>query len=197
MFPVRADQTARYVEMIARQWCRPTGRVQVEEPRGGAVRQETRSIRPSGHLGDQAAARHADAHLQEILGFPAGVFQDGRPVKAPPDDSSRISPTHGTGRFDHFARGEQQVRADAVRDHPHEIVLSRGDADRMRRGVSSYEIKNILRSCIEHETSASADGRDADGYTQRQRLLHRAPHGWPNTAICLGITGGASAKNQI
>ena len=129
----------RYVEMMRDMVS--SGRPRAgEEPRGGAVRQEQDRFGQVVHLGDQAAARHADAHHAGDTGFPAGVFQDGRPVEAPPDDPQGYRRPHGTGRFDHFARGEQQVRADAVRDHPPEIALFGGDADRIGRG--GFELRD-------------------------------------------------------
>jgi len=63
--------------------------------------------------------------------------------------------------------------------------------------VSSYEIKNILRSCIDDEDKRRplTDETLMD-ILKRQRLLHRAPHGGqiPRNA---GHSGGASAKTDL
>ncbi len=83
--------------------------------------------------------------MQAILDYQQEYFIDGRPVEAPPDDPQGYRRPHGARRFDHFARGEQQVRADAVRDHPPEISSFRRRCRPTAGGeVSSYEIKNIL-----------------------------------------------------
>ena len=154
------------------------GRTGQGEGQGGhSVREEQDRLGEVVHLGHQAAARHADAHDADHPGLPAGVFQGRRQVETPADDPQGHRRPHGAGRIDHLARGEQQVRADAVRDHPPQIALLGGHADRFGRG--GVELRDQEHLAAVHRRggqAASADRRDADGHPQFEGLPHRPAH---------------------
>ena len=93
--------------------------------------------------------------MQDHSGLSGGVFQGRRQVEAPADDPQGHRRPHGAGRFDHLARGEQQIRADAVRDHPPEIALLGGHADRIRaRRCRVTRSRTSFRSASTRRTSA-------------------------------------------
>ena len=72
--------------------------------------------------------------MQTILDYQQEYFKDGDKSKLRPMILKDIADRTGLRRFDHLARGEQQVRADPVRHHPAQVALLGGDADRERRG---------------------------------------------------------------
>lgn len=68
--------------------------------------------------------------MQTILDYQQEYFKDGDRSKLRPMILKDIADRHGARCIDHLARGEQQVRADAVRDHPAQVALLGGHADR-------------------------------------------------------------------
>ena len=107
--------------------------------------------------------------MQTILDYQEEYFKDG--------DKSKLRPMILKDIADHLARGEQQIRADAVRDHPPEIALLGGHADRFGRG--GVELRDQEHPSGVHRRGGqapSADRRDADGHPQFERLPHRPPH---------------------
>ena len=186
----------RYMDMI-REMVGSDGLVKEKDKGGHSVREEQDRLREVVHLGHQAAARYADAHDADHSGLPAGVFQGRRQVETPADDPQGHRRPHGAGRVDHLARGEQQVRADAVRDHPLEIALLGGHADRFGRG--GVELRDQEHFAAVHRRggqAAPADRRDADGHSQFEGLPHRPAHRGqiPRNAR---YPGGTPAKADI
>ena len=115
--------------------------------------------------------------MQTILDYQQEYFKDGDKSKLRPMILKGHRRPHGAGRIDHLARGEQQVRADAVRDHPPQIALLGGHADRFGRG--GVELRDQEHLAAVHRRggqAASADRRDADGHPQFEGLPHRPAH---------------------
>ena len=78
--------------------------------------------------------RHADAYDAGHTGLSARVLHRRRPVEVAPDDPQGHRRRDESRRIDDLARGEQQVRADAIRNHTAQAAVLGGDADRQRRG---------------------------------------------------------------
>ena len=112
--------------------------------------------------------------MQTILDYQQEYFKDGDKSKLRPMILKDIADRTG---LDHLARGEQQVRADAVRDHPPQIALFGGHADRFGRGgVELRDQEHLAAVHRRRGQAASADRRDADGHPQFEGLPHRPAH---------------------
>ena len=131
--------------------------------------------------------------MQEILDFQQEYFKTGDQSKLRPMILKDIADRTGLD----VSTISRVVNSKYVQTQFGIILLKSLFSEAMQTAsggeVSSYEIKNIHRR---RRQAPSADGRNADGYTQRQRLLHRAPHGGqiPRNA---GHSGGASAKTDL
>ena len=121
----------RYMDMI-REMVGADGLVREKDKEAISVREEQDRLGQMVHLGHQTAPRYAYAYDADHSGLPAGIFQGRRQVETAADDPQGHRRPHGAGCVDHLARGEQQVRADAVRHHTSEVALLGGDADRQR-----------------------------------------------------------------
>ena len=163
----------RYMEMI-REMVGSDGRVREKDKE--AIQFVKNKIDSAKWFISAIKQRH-DAHDADHPGLPAGVFQGRRQVETPADDPQGHRRPHGAGCVDHLARGEQQVRADAVRDHPPQIALLGGHADRFGRGgVELRDQEHLAAVHRRRGQAASADRRDADGHPQFEGLPHRPAH---------------------
>ena len=135
----------RYVEMM-RDMVSSDGRVQEKNQRGGAVRQEQDRFGQVVHLGDQAAARHADAHH-------AGRYWISSRSISRTGDQSKLRPMILKDIADRTGLDvstiSRVVNSKYVQTQFGIILLKSLFSEAMQTAsggeVSSYEIKNILQ----------------------------------------------------